>query len=205
MYEPFGLAAQPDHHAPDLVEPAVVLIAVRQHPVPSWLAREPARRLAERVRAAGGARELIRIEVAVVLAEHVVDHVRRVEHRLAAGGVATKEHIVDGVDAEHARVVLVAHLVLPRAEAPARPDAEVAQRDVRGVHVHVPLDVRHGVAVLEAFHPARGDGGVARQHAAAVEAGDHLPLEVLCIARPRVAQPRPDVLAEFGFGDLDEQ
>eukprot|EP00964_Phaeocystis_antarctica_P143119 scaffold108611_cov50-Phaeocystis_antarctica.AAC.1 len=159
MDEPLGRRRLREHDLPDLVEPPICLVAVVGHPVPLGQLLHATHRAVELVRPASLLGEGGRVEVAVILAEDAVDVVGPVEGGLdaACGGGALEQHVVDGIVPEHAGVVLVAHLVLPRAEAATRPDAVAAERLVRRVHVHVALDVGHGVAVLEPLVPDRGD------------------------------------------------
>mmetsp|Transcript_25091 Transcript_25091/g.50432 ORF Transcript_25091/g.50432 Transcript_25091/m.50432 type:complete len:321 (-) Transcript_25091:2211-3173(-) len=186
VHEPLGLARQTDHGHSDLVKPCIRLIAVREHPIPLRLPGETAWRPPKGVRATRSTRQRDRVEVEVVLAVRVVDDVGAVECCFAAGLVAAEKHRVHGIDAKHARVVLVANLVLPRAKATTRPDAEVAQCVVRGVHVHVALHVWDRVAVLEALCPRGHDHGVLRQHATEAQSVEDLALELLHILWHRV-------------------
>ena len=56
---------------------------------------------------------------------------------------------VGRLDAQHERVVLVAHLVLPAAEPPAGPDGAPAEPGQGGAQGRVPPQGGRGVAVLE--------------------------------------------------------
>mmetsp|Transcript_42092 Transcript_42092/g.103795 ORF Transcript_42092/g.103795 Transcript_42092/m.103795 type:complete len:244 (-) Transcript_42092:2821-3552(-) len=144
--------------------------------------------------ACGG--ELLRgVDFPLVGAVHVVHFGGRVERRLHPLAVASEEHGVDCVVPQHARVVLISHLILPRSEAAAAPDVHLPQRVVRLVHVHIPLNVGHGVAVLQALRPDRLDPRVRWQHGGFAQAVQHLGFELV---------GRSEARSVFRLGNLNQ-